>query len=117
MNKIILIGNLTQDVECSTYGKGKDKGTVANFCLAVNRKYKNEDGEYPTDFIYLTAFGGHATFLEEYTTKGCKLCVEGELRNNNYENNDGNTVYKDQIIITNVELLKRPEEVDKKKRR
>lgn len=117
MNKIILIGNLTADPEVSCYGKGKDKGTFANFCLAVNRRYKDEDGEYPTDFLYLTAFGGQATFLEEYTGKGCKLCVEGELRNNNYEDNDGNMVYRDQIIITDVELLKRPEDVDKKKRR
>lgn len=117
MNKVVVIGNLVRDVECSTYGKGKDKGKVANFCLAVNRKYKDENGEYPTDFLNFTAFGGQATFLEEYTEKGCKICVEGELRNNNYEDETGNMVYKDQIIITNVELLKHPEDVDKKKRK
>lgn len=115
MNHLVLIGNLTADPEITTYGKGKDKGSVANFCLAVNRRYKDEDGEYPTDFFYLTAFGGQAVFLENYCTKGSKIAISAELRNNNYEK-DGETVYRDQILVNNVELLK-SNEVDKKSKR
>lgn len=117
MNKLILIGNLTDYVEVKSYGKGKNAGSVANFNIAVNRDYKDEDGEYPTDFFRLTCFGKRAEFLEEYTEKGCKIAVTCQLRNNNYEDEDGNTVYQDQIIVDNVEILKHPEKVDKKKKK
>ena len=117
MNNLVLIGNLTQDVEVTSYGKGKNKGKVANFCIAVNRQYKDDNGEYPTDFFYLTAFGKQAEFLEEYTEKGCKIAVSAELRNNNYEDKEGNLVYTNQILVNNIEILKHPEDVDKKKRK
>lgn len=120
MNKIILTGNLTRDPDVKYSGKGKNAKAVVNVDIAVNRKYKDEDGEYPTDFFRVVAFGGTAEFIEEYVEKGCKIAVEGELRNNNYEDEDGNMVYRDQLIVNQVEILKFPNQdgkVDKKSKK
>ena len=117
MNKLLLIGNMTRDAEVKAYGKGKNAGTLCKVDIAVNRKYKNEDGEYDTDFFRCTAFGKTAEFIEEHTEKGCKIALDCELRNNNYEDEDGNMVYNDQILINNVEIMKHSDNVDKKGKR
>ena len=120
MNKIFLTGNLTRVPEVRYSGEGKNAKAVAYVDIAVNRKYKDEDGEYPTDFFRVVAFGGTAEFIEEYVEKGCKIAVDGELRNNNYEDEDGNMVYRDQLIVNQVEILKFPNQdkkVDKKKKK
>ena len=79
------------------------KKAVARYSIAVDRRYKDQNGNYPTDFFNLTSFGNTASFVEKYLRKGTKIVVEGELRNNNYEK-DGKTVYSDQIIANSVEF-------------
>lgn len=100
MNKIILAGNTTKDAEIRY---AKDNKPIARFGIAVQRKYKNQDGNYDTDFFNLTAFGPTATFVEKHVVKGTRVIVEGEIRNNNYEK-DGKTVYQDQIIVSSIEF-------------
>ena len=99
MNKVFLMGRLTRDPEIRYSG---DK-PVASYSIAVDRRYKDQNGNYPTDFFNLTSFGNTASFVEKYLKKGSKIVVEGEIRNNNYEK-DGKTVYSDQIIANNVEF-------------
>ena len=100
MNKIFLMGRLTRDPEIRYTNDNKP---VARYSIAVDRRYKDQNGNYPTDFFNLTSFGNTATFVEKYLRKGTKIVVEGELRNNNYEK-DGKTVYQDQIVANNVEF-------------
>ena len=100
MNIMILTGNITKDPEIRY---GNDNKPVARFGIAVQRQFKNKNGEYDTDFFNLTAFGATASFVEKYVKKGTRLNVTGELRNNNYEK-DGKKVYQDQIIVNSVEF-------------
>lgn len=106
MNKVVLIGRLTADVETKEFGKGKDKGVLASFTLAIRRDEDN------TDFINCTAFGKTAEFLEKYTAKGNRIAVEGRLQNDKYEDKEGNTRYNMKVIVELVEFAdgKREEE-------
>ena len=76
MNLIVLSGNITKDIIVNQTSAGKP---VCNFSIAVNRKYKTQDGEKITDFFDCTAFGKTADFLGQYLEKGCKVIVTGSM--------------------------------------
>lgn len=101
MNRIILMGRLTRDPEIRSYGsEGK---SMANITLAVDRRFKQNDG--PTaDFFSCTAFGKTAEVLEKYCFKGTKLLVEGECQDNNYEDKDGVKHYSKRVLISTIEF-------------
>ena len=101
MNKIILMGRLTRDPEVR-YG-GANNTAVARFSIAVDRSFKRE-GEPTADFFNITAFGRLGEFAEKYLKKGTKILLDGELRNDNYTNKDGQKVYGMQIIANNIEF-------------
>ena len=105
MNKVILLGRLTKDIEVSTYGRGKDKGCYTNFCVAVNRPKKKGEKESECDFIYCVTFGKTADFLEEYARKGSRLLVEGTLQVDNYEDKNGDSRTSTKVLVNNVELI------------
>lgn len=101
MNKLIMMGRLVADPEVR-YG-GANNTAVANFRIAVDRRFKR-DGEPDADFFRITALGKQGEFAEKYLRKGTKILLEGEIRNNNYTNKDGNMVYQDQIIANSIEF-------------
>lgn len=78
-NKVILVGNLTRDIEMRYTPKGT---AIAKFGLAVNRVWRNEAGESKEEvtFIDIDAFGKQAETLAQYMRKGSPLLVEGRLR-------------------------------------
>lgn len=95
MNKTILMGRLTRDVEM--FGQ---KTKVAKFTLAVDRNY----GEDETDFFNCVSFGKQAEFVEKYLKKGTKVLITGRLQNNTYEDKQGNKVTSTQIITEDIEF-------------
>ncbi len=100
MNKLIISGRLVADPEIRHTGEGKP---VVNFRLAVNRRFKKE-GEPEADFFSCVAFGKIAETIEKCSvSKGTKLLVEGEDRNNNYEK-DGVKHYGNQVIVSSFEF-------------
>jgi single-strand DNA-binding protein len=101
MNKVILMGRLTRDPEVR-YG-GASNTAVARFSLAVDRRFKRE-GDPDADFFNLVAFSRQGEFVEKYLRKGTKVVIDGELRNNNYTNKDGQTVYRDEIVANSIEF-------------
>ena len=101
MNKVIMMGRLCADPEVR-YG-GANNTAVANFRIAVDRRFKRE-GEQDADFFLITALGKQGEFAEKYLKKGTKILMEGEIRNNNYTNKDGVMVYQNQIIATSIEF-------------
>lgn len=104
MNKVVLIGRLTAEVETETYGKGKSKGTYANFCVACPRpKKKDEDEE--TDFIYCSAFNKVADFLEEYSKKGGRVAIDGTLQQSTYTDKDGKKRTSYQVLVNRAEVI------------
>lgn len=94
-NTIILNGRLTRDVEISYMQDGK---AVAKFTVAVNRAYKDANGDRQADFHNCVIFGNRAEAVANYFYKGDMIGVVGELRDNNYEK-DGVTHYNKQIVV------------------
>lgn len=98
-NKVILMGNLTRDVEMRTTPSGQ---TVANFSLAISRSWKDQNGQTQeqTSFINCVAWGKAGEIIAQYTSKGSPLLVSGRLDQRSYEDKDGN---KRQAVEVNVE--------------
>ena len=104
MNKVTLIGRLTAEVETKTYGKGKNKGTYANFCVACPRPKKKDEDEV-TDFIYCNASNNIADFIEEYSRKGGRIAIDGTLQQSTYTNKDGEQRTSFQVLVNRVEII------------
>lgn len=98
-NKVILMGNLTRDVEVRTTPSGQ---SVANFSLAVSRSWKGQDGQQQeqTSFINCVAWGKPGEIIAQYVKKGDPLLVSGRLDQRSYDDKDGN---KRQAVEVNVE--------------
>ena len=101
MNKVIMMGRLTRDPEVR-YG-GANNNAVARFSIAVDRRFKR-DGEPDADFFNCVAFGRTGEFVEKYLKKGTKIVIDGEIRNNNYTNKDGQKVYGMDIVANTIEF-------------
>ena len=101
MNKVIMMGRLTRDPEVR-YG-GASNTAVARYSIAVDRRFKRE-GEPDADFFNCVSFNKTGEFVEKYLRKGTKVVIEGELRNNNYTDKNGNKVYGMEIMATSVEF-------------
>jgi single-strand DNA-binding protein len=101
MNTVNLIGRLTKDIQL----KYTDSNIpLVNFTLAVNRQFKNADGEREADFIPCIAWRKAAELLAEHTSKGSQIAVEGRNQTRSYEN-DGKTVYVMEVVCDSVEFL------------
>lgn len=89
LNKVILIGNLTKDVEVKQVGEAK----LANFTLAVNRRFKSKNANQPAaDYIPIAAWRQSADFAEKYFSKGKQVYVVGAIETYSYEQ-DGRKQY------------------------
>ena len=102
MNKAIIIGNLTKDVESGT----SNAGTVwANFTVAVTRRYSNQQGTKETDFIPVRVYGKVAENCAKYLSKGKKAAVVGAVQTRSYDAQDGSKRYVTEILAEEVEFL------------
>lgn len=102
MNKVILKGRIANDLELRT--TGQENISILNFRLAVNRDYKDKDGNYPADFINCSSFKNNADFINKYFNKGDEILVEGKIQNRNYEAQDGTKRYVTEVIIEHAEF-------------
>ena len=102
MNKCILIGNLTKDVERTETPSGV---AVAKFSIAVNRNYKSADGERIADYFNIVDWRGLADTCAKFLSKGKKVAVSGEIQNRSYEDNNGNKRFITEIIASDIEFL------------
>lgn len=86
-NKVILMGNLTRDIELRTTTSGQ---SVANFTIAVSRVWKDKSGERQEDtaFIDCEAWGSFGEMLSKYFSKGNPILVSGRLRQDSWEDKD-----------------------------
>ena len=100
MNQSIMMGRLVRDPQINYVENSKgDEMAVANFRLAVNRKFSNE-----TDYFPCSAFGRLAEFAEKYLFQGIKVVVNGRMENNNYTNKDGDKVYGVCLKLDDIEF-------------
>lgn len=102
MNRVYFIGRLTRDPELTETLSGVAK---CRFALAVDREYRDADGEKRTDFFECTAWRAIGEGVARYTAKGSKVLVEGSVQPREYEDNKGNKQKVVDIIVTRVEYL------------
>lgn len=111
-NKVQLIGHLGRDPEVKYLKSGR---VVANFTLATNSYYYNQQGEKVEDTQWhsLVAWNKSAEFTEKYLRKGTEVAIEGRLVHRHYETGDGQTRYISEIIVQEILILskKAPEVV------
>ena len=93
MNKIIVIGRLTKDVDLRYYRET----AIAKYSIAVNRKFKKA-GEPDADFFNVVAFGKAGEFVDKYFRKGQQIAIVGRLQTGSYTNKEGQKVYTTDII-------------------
>ena len=99
MNKVILMGRLVADPE-TRYTQSNI--SVSRFRLAVNRQAKQQEGQPTADFFDIVAWRSTADFVSRYFRKGMQVLVEGYLRNNNWQDQQGNRHTRTEIHCENV---------------
>ena len=102
LNKTILIGHLTKDPELRYTPSGV---AVAQFTLAVNRPFANQDGTREADFIPVVTWRKTAEACANHLRKGSKVAVEGRIQVRHYDNNEGRRVYVTEVVAENVQFL------------
>lgn len=102
INNIVLVGRLTKDPDLRYTASGD---ATAYFTLAVNRSYKNANGQYDADFINCVIWRKKAETLAQYAKKGTLLGVTGRIQTRNYENQQGQRVYVTEVVADNFQLL------------
>ena len=101
MNKAILVGRLARDPDV----RSTNNGIVVRFSMAVDRKFKDANGEYGCDFINCIAFNKTAEFIEKYFFKGMKIGIAGHIQTGSYTNNNGQKVYTTDVVADEVEFV------------
>jgi single-strand DNA-binding protein len=103
-NQVILLGNLTRDVELRHTQSGQ---ALAKFGMAINRKWKSESGEQKeeTCFVDLTAWGRQAEVLNQYVKKGSQLFVQGRLQYSTWESQEGGKRSKLEVVVENFQFV------------
>lgn len=100
MNKVILIGRLTKDVELKYTPSGS---AVANVTVAVDRYSK--EGDKSADFISVVVWNKSAENLAQYKGKGDQIAVEGSLQTRSYEAQDGSKRYITEVLASRIEFI------------
>ena len=103
INNIVLVGRLTRDIELKQTASGQSN---TSFTLAVTRNFKNQNGEYDSDFVQVVAWRQTAEFLARFgAKKGNLLGVTGRIQTRNYENQQRQRVYVTEVVADSVTFL------------
>ena len=102
MNKTVLIGRIVAAPELSY--TSNNKNFIQN-TLAVNRRFKNENGERMTDFISIVIWGKLAENFVSYAQKGTMISIEGEIRTRQYIDQQDKKHYVTEVLVSSYEIL------------
>ena len=102
INNTVLVGRLTKDVELRYTPSNV---AVATFTLAVNRTFKNENGEREADFINCVMWRQQAENLANWAKKGALIGVTGRIQTRSYDNQQGQRVYVTEVVTEQFQLL------------
>lgn len=102
MNSICLVGRLTKDVELRYTPSNV---AVAMFTLAVNRTFKNENGDREADFINCVMWRQQAENLANWAKKGALIGITGRIQTRSYDNQQGQRVYVTEVVAEQFQLL------------
>lgn len=102
INSTVLVGRLTRDPELKYTGNNV---AVASFSLAVNRNFKDANGERETDFINCIIWRQQAENLANWAKKGALIGITGRIQTRSYENQQGQRVYVTEVVAENFQML------------
>lgn len=102
INRTVLVGRLTRDVELRYTANGN---AVASFTVAVNRTFTNSQGEREADFINVVMWRKAAENFANFTHKGSLVGIDGRIQTRTYENDQGNRVFVTEVVAENFSLL------------
>lgn len=102
LNRVVLTGRLTRDPELRYTGSGT---AVCSFTVAVDRQFRNQNGDRDADFISCVIWRKSAENFANFTHKGSLVGIDGRLSTRNYENNQGQRVYVTEVTVDNFALL------------
>ncbi len=104
LNKVMIIGRLTQDPQARTTPQGI---AVTNFSVATNRVWKNQQGEQQdsTEYHNVVAWRRLAEICAQYLLKGRQVYVEGHLQTRSWDGQDGHKRYRTEIVADNMIML------------
>ena len=102
LNRAVLTGRLTRDPELRYTTSGT---AVVSFTLAVDRQFRNQNGDRDADFVNCVIWRKSAENFSNFTHKGSLVGVEGRIQTRNYENQQGNRVYVTEVVVDNFALL------------
>ena len=114
MNKVILIGRLTKDVEIKLTS---NQTKFCQFTLAVDRRFKDANGQRQVDFINCIAWRNTAEFISKYFHKGSRIGVVGSIQTRSYEDQDGQKKFVTEAVIDEAEFVEsttKTDDTDKK---
>jgi single-strand DNA-binding protein len=97
MNKVVLLGRLTKDIEMKYTNNNT---AVASFTLAVNRRFAKE-GQQTADFINCQAWQKTAEFMSKYMAKGSQIAVEGRIQTRSWDDAEGKKRYVTEVVVEN----------------
>jgi len=104
INQTVLVGRLTKEPDLNYTNSGQ---AVAMFTLAVDRNFKNQNGEHEADFINCVIWRKPAETMANYAHKGTLLGVVGRIQTRSYENQQGQRVHVTEVVCDNFQLLER----------
>ena len=102
MNKVELFGRLTKDPEIRLTA---NQTQFCQFTVAVDRKFKDANGQRQADFISCLAWKNTAVFIQNYFKKGNRIGLVGSIQTRNYEDNNGQKKYITEVIVDEVEFV------------
>lgn len=102
INQSVLVGRLTKDVELRYTPSNQ---AVATFTLAVNRNFKNQNGDYEADFINCVMWRQQAENIANWTQKGMLIGITGRIQTRNYENQQGQRVYVTEVVAETFQVM------------
>ena len=102
INNVVLVGRMTRDAELRYTPSDQ---AVATFALAVNRNFKNQDGEREADFVKCVIWRQQAENLANWVKKGALIGVTGRIQTRSYKNQQGQRVYDTEVVAESFQLL------------
>lgn len=102
INRVVLVGRLTRDPELKYTQSGI---AVVRFTLAVNRTFKNQQGEQEADFINCVAWRKQAENTANYLRKGSLAGIDGRIQTSSFDGKDGNRVFMTEVVADSVQFL------------
>src|SRR5699024_14052 len=102
LNRVVLVGRLTRDPDLRYTASGV---AVANFTVACNRPFSNQQGEREADFINCVVWRKPAENLANFMSKGSLIGVDGRIQTRSYDGQDGKRVYVTEVVADSVQFL------------